>query len=526
MLQVGRRPETIRTVARRRLFDFTFMYLAVFGAGMVVAGIAWKRAWQPYIGVSFALLFVIWLAWAIRPRLALNLTIFFALVGDQVTISWFPFNKNLSSRESIMWVSDGVSLSPLELTLLFGLAAVGIRRWSEGRRIFARGEVNIPFAIFLVAVVFGFVNGVTRGGDLRIAIIEVRPLFYFPMVYLLAISICDQARHFRYVMYSALAAIALQGLLSAYFASQLGPGQLDTLETLTEHGSSIGMNLLFLMLIMSFVIRGCPWRMRLALMVAAGPVVWVYLLSQRRVAFVSLVVALIMLGVVLFWRQRRTFWYVVPIILVFTVGYVGAFWNSTSPAGFPAQAVKTVVAPESLSVEDQQSDQYRLIENFNLRWTIRSSPLLGLGFGQPFLRPIPLPDISFFEFNEYLPHNSVLWMWIKTGFVGFLSFLYVIARSIVAGVDRVRRQALGVDLAVSAGGLFMVVMFSMYMIGDIAWEPRNSMLFGVCLAMCISRAGISPDEPENPTPPPTAKTNPRESTPPRGRPALALVASN
>ena len=45
---------------------------------------------------------------------------FLAVVGDTVTISWFPFNKNLSSHESIMFIADGIALSPLELTLLWG----------------------------------------------------------------------------------------------------------------------------------------------------------------------------------------------------------------------------------------------------------------------------------------------------------------------------------------------------------------------------------------------------------------------
>ena len=47
--------------------------------------------------------------------------------------------------------------------------------------------------------------------------------------------------------------------------------------------------------------------------------------------------------------------------------------------------------------------------------TIKAKPITGLGFGQRFYRPFPLPDISFFPFYEYMPHNSVLWIWIKTG---------------------------------------------------------------------------------------------------------------
>ena len=50
---------------------------------------------------------------------------------------------------------------------------------------------------------------------------------------------------------------------------------------------------------------------------------------------------------------------------------VGAFWNSTSSAGFPAQAVKSVVAPSS---ERDQADQYRAIENLDVVFTVKASP--------------------------------------------------------------------------------------------------------------------------------------------------------
>ena len=133
------------------------------------------------------------------------------------------------------------------------------------------------------------------------------------------------------------------------------------------------------------------------------------------------------------------------------------------------------------------------IENYDLQQTIKSSPVIGLGFGQPFLRPVPLPDISVFEFNAYIPHNSLLWLWIKMGFVGFVAFLYTLAKTIVSGVDRVRQQVIGIDLVVSIAGLLFVVMFGVYLFADIAWEPRNSVLFGVSLALCTSRVGLDRD---------------------------------
>ena len=72
--------------------------------------------------------------------------------------------------------------------------------------------------------------------------------------------------------------------------------------------------------------------------------------------------------------------------------------------------------------------------------------------------------------------------------MGFAGFLYVVARAIVAGVDRVRRQPAGVDLVVSILAVLFVVMFTVYTYVDIAWEPRNAVLLGLFLALCCSPA--------------------------------------
>ena len=81
---------------------------------------------------------------------------------------------------------------------------------------------------------------------------------------------------------------------------------------------------------------------------------------------------------------------------------------------------------------DASSDLYREIENFDLVYTIRAEPLTGVGFGKPFYQPAPLPDISFFVFYRYIPHNSVLWIWLKMGFVGFVAMFFVIAAALRA----------------------------------------------------------------------------------------------
>jgi O-antigen ligase len=228
----------------------------------------------------------------------------------------------------------------------------------------------------------------------------------------------------------------------------------------------------------------CSTRLRLVLAAAAIPSVTLFVLAERRAAVIALGVGLLLLCVFTFHRNRRAFWWFVPVLAVMTVGYLGAFWNTETGLGFPAQAVKGVIAPGQLSEADQSSNAYRDAESFNIWTTIRASPVLGIGFGQRFYRPIPMADISFFVFWEYLPHNAFLWMWMKTGVVGFLAYLYLSGLALQAGARSIVTARRDQHAAVIFTGLTAVAMFLVFSYVDIAWGARTALFLGVALACC------------------------------------------
>lgn len=467
-------------------------YLAVVTTGLMIAAVAYVRSDQLYFGISLTCLVLLWATWIRFPRVGLGLTVGFALVGDLVTVSWFPFNKNLSSVESVMYFADSISISPLELTTVLGLGVAAYRNVAATGRPFRSSALNRPFLLFSVFLLLGLGLGLNRGGDTRAAIYEIRPLILLPLMYLLIVNVCTSRQDYRRMIWAAGTAIVIQSILSLVFLSTIERNTRDQLDSLNEHGSAISANLLLVMLVTSFTFRRSSGVLRTMLLVALGPIGFVYIIAERRAAIVALVAAMLLLAIVLFWRQRRTFWKVVPIAIVIALGYLGAFWNSQSSAGFPAQAVKAVIAPDQISLADQSSDQYRMIENFDLFATIRSAPLTGIGFGRPFLRPIPLPDISVFEFNQYVPHNSLLWIWTKLGFLGFATTLYLLARTIMLGAARLRPMPTGTDAVVAFGAMSFVVMYAIYLYLDIAWEPRNLILLALSMGLCT---GPLDDEP-------------------------------
>ena len=458
-------------------------YWSVLLAGLAIAAIAYGRPAQPYFGVAWGCLLVLLGAWVRFPRAALAGTIFLTLTGDLVTVAWWPFAKNLSSYESIMYLSDGVSVSPLEITVAWALAVVAFRNLAVTGRPFRSAPLVLPLAVFGGFLLLGMLRGLSRGGDTRAAIYEVRPLILLPLMYLLIVNVCRNRQDYRHMFWASLVAVVFQATLSLQYLSTLSQVARNELESLNEHGSAIGMNFLFMTSIAALAYRQVRPSVRVGLVVACIPVMWVYFVAQRRAAVIALALGFAMFALMLFWRQRRTFWKLVPVVTVLTVGYLGAFWQSDSSIGFPAQAIKSVVVPDQASPENQSSDLYRQLERLNISATVQASPVLGLGFGQPFYRPYSLADISFFEFAPYLPHNSIIWVWIKLGFGGFVVLLFLIGRTMVLGADRARGSPPGIDAVFALMAVLFVAMYSTYLYVDIGWEARNVVLLALSMGL-------------------------------------------
>ncbi len=165
-------------------------YLVVVGGGLMIGLFSYRRGAQLYLGFGIAVLALVLALWAKFPRVALGATVLLALIGDIKTASWFPFTKNFSSRESILFVSDAVSISPFELSLAAGLVSVAWHNMSTIGRLLKPAPLTRPMMVFAAFCLFGFVTGMAKGGDFRIALFEIRPLLYLPAAYLLFVNVC------------------------------------------------------------------------------------------------------------------------------------------------------------------------------------------------------------------------------------------------------------------------------------------------------------------------------------------------
>ncbi len=203
------------------------------------------------------------------------------------------------------------------------------------------------------------------------------------------------------------------------------------------------------------------------------------LVSERRAGIIAVIIAFLAFAVILFFVKRRAFMFLIVPIAVAGLIYMPLFWNSTGTLGQPARAVRSISDPDP---RDAASNEWRGLEAINVRATIASDPLLGIGFGRPFLQVVTVPDISFFEFWNYESHHDILWVWMKTGAIGFIAFFTLITAAIARAVWLVktrREREIKVFAVVALSAILMTITFCYVDLG--LTSPRLPILLGLMI---------------------------------------------
>lgn len=449
--------------------------------------------WAPHPApATLAVYLALAVATFIRPVVGVYAITLLTLAGDTAVAGWYPFAKNLSSRESISFVSDALTITPVELMLGITILAWLLRSYATNTWQFRRGALGWPMIVFGVIVLVALGRAMFGAGDNRVAMFEGREMVYLPVLYLLIVQLFRTRRQYVTLLIVAICGLIVQSLLALEFYSDLPGAVRGELERLTEHSASVHVAALLVIVFATWVIPDCSGRLRAFVLLAAVPSTVVFVLSQRRSGAIALGVGVVMLLVVL-WRVRpRALPFLVPIVVLGTGAYLAAFWNSTGALGFGAQAFKSVFASDQLGQADQSSNLYREIEAFDIWFTIRQSPLTGVGFGNPFYQPWPLPNLGNFEFRHYIPHNNFLWVWMKLGVAGFVAMLFLVARCVQYGARSVVRIGRGDHAALMIGAAAYVVMYVVFTYVDIAWDARSMVFLAVAAAWCGDFVGAEP----------------------------------
>lgn len=433
-----------------------------------------------------------------QPRYGIYLILFLSLLGDKGLMPTYPFQLNFSSQESLLFVDRRLIFSPLELYLVLTLVGWLVRDVILHRLRFYWVELFWPALVFMGFVVFGLVYGLGRGGNVNVGLWEARSIFYLPLMLILVSQLLTKQAHITNLMSMVMTALFIEGLLgvSFYFTTLKANPAIDA-AVIMEHSAAIHMNTVFVFCLALWLFRG-TLKARLLMLLIVMPVLFTYIIIQRRAAVLALLFALVCMAIILYREKRLTFWIIVPAVTLLFSLYVIAFWNQSSTLGFAAQAVKSQLAPQQVSLRNQSSDNYRLMENYDIYYTIRQAPLTGVGFGQMFIMKIPLPDISFFVWYRYITHNSIGWIWMKTGIGGFVAMLFLVGLAIMNGLRALFRVSDGTLHAVALTAVLYILMHFTFAYVDMSWDTQSMVYVGTMMGIisCAEKAGTGNLRPE------------------------------
>src|SRR6188508_3332177 len=130
------------------------VYAAIIVLTLFIAAVAYTRAPEPF-PIALLVLMLACVCAFLRPAAGVYVLVFLTMVGDVVTMPWWPFTKNMSSHESILYVNDNLFLNPLEVLAAVTMIAWLLRSVADPTWRFVRGRMFWPILIFTGFVVFG-----------------------------------------------------------------------------------------------------------------------------------------------------------------------------------------------------------------------------------------------------------------------------------------------------------------------------------------------------------------------------------
>jgi hypothetical protein len=290
---------------------------------------------------------------------------------------------------------------------------------------FARNILLVFLATVFAMSAYGLAHGATVEKVFR-QIVHLMQLPLIALVFLYGIRVPEDLAAIG-TIYVTTALVRSALVAYVYFGVCMPQGITERPglpEWCTTHSDSV----LFVTSILIVIVHAFEQRSKRTIVravVVTAIILFAMVLNNRRLAFVSLSIApaVIYLALKPSKRKRRVTTALV-LAVPLAIGYVliGSEINSASPILKPAKLVMSVLDQKDLS------SLSRDIENENLIYTLKQSPLFSTGFGfeyqySPNNPPVDLSDV--FVNYRLIAHNGVLWLWSLGGVIGFTA-LWVI----------------------------------------------------------------------------------------------------
>jgi hypothetical protein len=351
-----------------------------------------------------------------------------------------PFPDGTDGLPIFHWpigsVFEGSIERPIGFFFIFIFFILISSRFIRRQKLLQGGQLLIPFVLYLLCVAGGIVHGLTSGGSLKNVVLEVRPFWYLFVSYMLAYNLVTRKVHVRTTLWIVILGAGIKSLQGLYIYLVILHGNIQNVEAILAHEESFFFISLILLLVLFCLHHS--YRPQLYLAALIFPAVLIALVAnQRRADYIALVVGLAFVWVTVFHLKphaRKALILGMLIVGVLSAGYVFAFSHDSGIIAEPARALMSIVNPGTADVRDLNSNMYRGIEDYDLKYTARLNLPLGLGFGKPFSQPLPLPDVSASDpIYLIVPHNNIFWILMRLGPLGYLAFWYLIGAVIVRG---------------------------------------------------------------------------------------------
>ena len=401
-----------------------------------------------------------------------------------------PFFLNLNNSAGL----TGLSITPAEILMLTVALVAIVKANAEGGLHWPGGRLVAAYCLYVLVVLGAELHGLLGGGDFKTSLWEIRPQVYGFILFVMATTLVVNHTQLKRLALVFLFAVSVKAVLGdfRYFITLQGIVG-SKLEVLAHEDSY------FLALFVTAGLAAVTWLKDRRIVIPMGVVsilALVAMLANSRRAGVYALAAGVGVILLIAFRfepalRKRIAWMSVAL-LIFGTGFVAYAWDKQF--GIQAQIVRPIRSLIDPTARDFSSDAYRTAETANLLYTFRTSPLIGVGFGRPFDIVEPMADISqIYPLWNVIPHNSLLWIGMRMGTIGFVAFWGLIGLGVLEGFSVIGARRDPFIRALAA--VCIAAIASEIAVGyvDIQLENyRNLIVLGVVLGV-LNRLSRVPD---------------------------------
>jgi len=416
----------------------------------------------------------------------------YVLVAGAAMIEIFPLNfpDSLTDKVPLFLnlnntIGFDFPITPAEILMVITGAVAVARTASDQALRWPRGKLFNAYCIYVGVVLLAEVHGLVSGGDFKLSLWELRPQIYGFIVFVLTGTLLENREQLKRLAFIFLLAVGAKALIGTFRYFVTLHGNLGTgLEVLAHEDSY------FLSLFITAGLASLVWikdRRFVVFMTLGSAVAMLTLLANsRRAGLFALAGAVAVIALLAFkfepTLRKRIAWLCI-LAVIGGSGFLVYAWDKQY--GIQAQLVRPVRSLVDPSDRDFSSDLYRTAETNNVHITYRTSPIIGVGFGSPFIIAWPMADISStYPLWNVIPHNSLMWVGMRMGALGFAAFWALIGLAVLMGFDLMRTRRDPLIRVVTAFALAAIAAEIAVGYTDLQLENyRNLILFGAVLGL-------------------------------------------